>query len=235
VCVFSVVVFPYLATIDDCKGPEDKPKECVPNKEATAPVFTRKENATLAQRIEIRDWYHANGRNQSKTAKHFDPKYPNLKIKQPLVSSWIKEEAKWREEWADSQTSGAKTVKRARQMQHPEVTEMMELWVSKVMSHRILLTGEVLRQKWTKFADLAGVPEDERLNLSDGWLSRFKDRNNLKQMRCHGEAGSAEPEVVEMERQRMQELIQKYGYELRDTPGKMGDFCPTRIVTQIRT
>ena len=47
---------------------------------------------------------------------------------------------------------------------------MMELWVSKAMQNNVLLTGEVLRQKWKQFADLAGVPEDEQLNLSDGWF-----------------------------------------------------------------
>jgi hypothetical protein len=137
-------------------------------------------------------------------------------MKQPLVSSWVKEEAKWREEWADAQTSGAHTIKRARQTQHPDVTEMLELWVSKAMTNGILLTGEVLRQKWRTFADLAGVPDDERLTLSEGWLSRFKGRTNLKQLKRHGEAGSAEPAVVERERLRIQELIERYGYQPKD-------------------
>jgi len=39
-----------------------------------------------------------------------------------------------------------------------KITEMMDLWVSKAMSHGILLTGEVLRQKWNNFADLVGIP-----------------------------------------------------------------------------
>jgi hypothetical protein len=93
---------------------------------------------------------------------------------------------------------------------------MMHLWVSKAMSDGILLTGEVLCQKWTKFADLAGIPEDERLTLSNGWLGRFKERNGLKEMRRHGEAGSSNAETVEKEREQIQELIKKYGYELRD-------------------
>jgi hypothetical protein len=74
-------------------------------------VFTKKENATLAQRIEILDWHHKNGRNQSETACHFDLIYPNLKIKQPLVSSWIKEEAKWCELWEQSNHQSDLTVK----------------------------------------------------------------------------------------------------------------------------
>jgi hypothetical protein len=93
---------------------------------------------------------------------------------------------------------------------------MINLWVSKAMSEGILLTGEVLRQKWTKFADLVGIPEDKRLKLSNGWLGQFKERNGLKEMRWHGEAGSSNAETVEKERKQVQELIKKYGYELRD-------------------
>jgi hypothetical protein len=170
----------------------------------------------LAQRIEILDWHHKNGQNQSKTARHFDSIYPNLKIKQPLVSSWTKEEAKWRELWEQTDHQSDRTAKRARQTEHPEVSEMMYLWVSKAMGDGILLTGEVLRQKWNRFADLVGVPEDERLNLSNGWLGRFKGRNGLKEMKRHGEAASANASTVEQERKRIQELIKKYGYELRD-------------------
>jgi len=71
--------------------------------------------------------------------------------------------------------------------------------VSKAMENNLLLTGEVLHQKWTKFADLAGVPDDERLSLSEGWLARFKVRNGLKQFKCHGDAASADPETMKTE------------------------------------
>ncbi|KAF8219759.1 hypothetical protein L208DRAFT_1153510, partial [Tricholoma matsutake] len=79
--------------------PKEPSEKKMSNKECSAPVFTKKENVTLAQCIEILDWYHKNGKNQSKTAKHFDSIYPNLKMKQPLVSAWVKDEPKWREEW----------------------------------------------------------------------------------------------------------------------------------------
>lgn len=180
------------------------------------PSSTKKQNSTLQQRIEILDWHHKNGKNQSATARHFAPKYPNLKLKQPLVSQWVKEEAKIREQWKEVSHERDRTAKRVRQTQHPEVTEMMYLWVSKAMGDGIVLTGEVLRQKWNAFATLVGIPEDERLKLSNGWLECFKDRNGLKEMRRHGEAGSARAETVERERKRIQELIKKYGYELRN-------------------
>ena len=105
------------------------------------------------------------------------------------------------------------SAKRVRQTQHPEVTEMLDLWVSKAMADKLLLTGDVLRQKWKKFADLAGVPDDERLSLSEGWLSCFKARNGLKDMKRHGEAASAPPDTVEREQLRIQDLIKKEGYK----------------------
>lgn len=184
------------------------------------PVFTKKENATLAQRIEILDWHHKTGKNQSATARHFASIYPNLQIKQPLVSAWLKEEAKWRALWEETSQGGQPAVKRvpSRQTEYPEVDEMMYLWVSKAMGDGILITGEVLRQKWRAFADLVGIPEEDQLKLSNGWLESFKRRNGLKEWKRHGEAGSADKVTVEWERRRIQarELIKTYGYKLRD-------------------
>lgn len=202
-----------------CKGSEHEKQVKEPKKkpiQSSAPVFTKKENATLTQRIEILDWHHANGTNQTKTAHHFAPIYPNLQIKQPLISTWIREETKWREQWLQANCQSEREAKRVRQTEHPEVSEMMDLWVSKAMDDGIMLTGEVLRQKWNAFADMAGVPEDERLNLSNGWLGCFKERNGLKQMKRHGEAALSDAETVEEERERIQDLIKESNYELRD-------------------
>jgi Fe-S cluster assembly scaffold protein SufB len=179
-------------------------------------VFTKKENATLPQQIEVLDWHKKHGKKQTLTAEHFAPEYPNIRIRQPLISSWVKEEAKWREQREQTNHQNDRTAKRARQTEHPQVSEMMYLWVSKAMGDNILLIGDVLRQKWNQFADLVGIPDDERLKLSNGWLGRFKDRNGLRQMKRHGEAALADAETVEKERKQVQELIKKYGYKLRN-------------------
>jgi transposase len=52
-----------------------------------------RKTATIAQKIEVLDWYHTNGKSQSQIAKHFDMKWPELDMKQPKVSDWIKKEA----------------------------------------------------------------------------------------------------------------------------------------------
>ena len=187
------------------------------SKKAKAPVFERKENATLRQRIEILDWHKVHGKNQTRTAKHFNAVYPNLKLKQPIISAWLNEEAKWREQWENSQrVPGALDAKRAHQTEHPQISDMMDLWVLQAREAGIVLTGAVLRSKWAKFAELAGVPLEDRLTLSEGWLHKFKKRHNLRDMKRHGEAASADVKTVEAERARIQKIIQDAGYQPRD-------------------
>ncbi|KAJ2919528.1 hypothetical protein MD484_g941, partial [Candolleomyces efflorescens] len=180
------------------------------------PKFEKKENATIAQRIEILDWHHANRKNQSKTAAHWDPIYPNLLIKQPLISSWIKDEVKWCTKWAESNRTSNRTTKRVRLVEQPKVNKMLELWTMITLTNGLILTGEVLRQKYHQFARMAGIPEDQWLKLSNGWLESFKARNGLKSWQRHGEAGSSKVKTITEEQLRIQKLIKEGGYTLRN-------------------
>jgi len=183
-------------------------------KNENAGCSVAKESATLAQRIEILNWHHAQSKSQKETATYFNTKYPSLQLKQPIISAWLKDEAKWHQQWENNK--GDHSTKCARQTQHPGITEMMDLWVSQAMGDGILLTGEVLHQKWLQFADLAGVPTDERLCLSNGWLARYKARNGLKEFKRHGEASSVSEQTVKKERERMQTIIKEGSYKLGD-------------------
>ena len=191
-------------------GPEERK---VPSREKKKPdpVFTKKENATIAQRIEILDWYHKHSgpkKSQVKTAAHFDKIYLNLRLKQPIISDWVQNEMKWRKEWMDQQSLGkVGNLKRTKQTEHPQVNEMLELWVAKAMRDGVRVTGEVLQQKWHKFADLKNILWDERLTLSEGWLTAFKRRCGLKEFKTHGEAGSVDPAKVKIECKRICKLI----------------------------
>ncbi|KAF7334753.1 DDE-domain-containing protein [Mycena sanguinolenta] len=205
-------------------------------KKEVQPKFTRAEHATLEQRIEILDWHHANGANQTKTANHFAPKYPNLRLAQPKIHAWVKDEARFRQEYAGS---ASKKSKRARQTYHPEVTEMMELWVEQAMRDKVDVSGEVLRQKWTAFAVRCGVPEEDRLALSSGWLDRLKKRLGLREFKRHGEAASADPKVVEEEKKRVQAVIKKGGFKAcdvynMDETGLFYGFPPDRGLSKER-
>jgi hypothetical protein len=82
-----------------------KPSTLKAKTKTNEPAFTKKENATLEQQIEILDWHYANGKNQTKTAKHFTEIYPNLKLKQPRISDWLKNEQRRREEYTTATSS----------------------------------------------------------------------------------------------------------------------------------
>lgn len=147
--------------------------------------------------------------------------YPNLCLKQPTISAWLKDEERYRQQYIEELGKGQTgNVKRVKQTEHPEVNEMLELWIAKAMSDEVQLSGEILRQKWTRFADLAGVPMDERLALSEGWLEALKRRCGLKSFKRHGEAGSTSLEEVEKECERIRkcihDLVAKHGYRLKD-------------------
>jgi hypothetical protein len=110
----------------------------------------------------------------------------------------------------------ASNAKHLKQVEHPEIEDMMELWIAKAMRDRVHLTGEVIREKWTHFADFAGIPQEERLALSDGWLTALKRRYGLKELKRHGEAASANPIDIKNERRRIQVIIFHEGYPLRN-------------------
>ncbi|KAJ6605570.1 hypothetical protein DFH09DRAFT_1067823 [Mycena vulgaris] len=78
------------------------------------------------------------------------------------------------------------------------------------------VSGEIIRQKWIRFADLVGIPEDERLALSEGWLGALTKVCGLKELKRHGEADSADLVDIEADRKRIQELILTEGYALKD-------------------
>ena len=106
------------------------------------------------------------------------------------MASWV---------WGHQQYKVISFDKKFCQTQHPEVMEMLDFWVFKAMGDNILLTGKVLHQKWKQFTDLVGIPDDECLKLSEGWLQKFKLWNGLKEMKQHREAASAASEIVEKE------------------------------------
>lgn len=186
---------------------------------ATLPPCGKKVNATLEQRIEVLDWFHKNKKSQGATAKYFDtlPGFRDLQLKQPIISQWLKDESMWRARWAEAQTMGHRKAKCVCQTEHPEVTEMLDLWIAQAMNDGIIITGDTLKMKYREFEKLAGVPNDERLTLSGGWLDSTKKQNGLSSVKRHGEAASAKEEDVVAERARMMKKISDAtGYQLKD-------------------
>lgn len=98
-------------------------------------------NLNLAERIKVLDWHHKNGKNPSKTAKHFETSFPGTVTKQPLVSSWVKDEAILQEKY---KSGVGLNIKRNNETEHPQVTKALQTWVQQADMAGVPLSGDVI-------------------------------------------------------------------------------------------
>jgi hypothetical protein len=86
---------------------------------------------------------------------------------------------------------------------------------------------------WNRFADLFKVPDEDRLRLSEGWLTSFKSRTGLRSIKRHGKAGSASADTVAAERSRVRAITDLYDlaniYNMDETGLFYGYVCVTLI------
>jgi hypothetical protein len=111
---------------------------------------------------------------------------------------------------------------------------------------RRTVTGPMLIEKRKRFEVALQIPEERRLTRT-GWLDSFKKasvyftffkcaeahslfRNNLRERRRHGEAGSVNLEAVKAERQRMRRILARYEPRIAGMPMKpASSLLPHRI------
>ena len=134
--------------------------------------------------------------------------YPTLQLKQPLILSWLKSKSMW---WAKLELDNSMTpsAEHTCATHHPEVTEMLNAWIMMACKDRFLLTGDLIHKKWWSFADMHGVPQDKWLNLSEGWVFKYKSWMGLKGVKHHGEAASASTEAIKKEKHWIQNIIKQ--------------------------
>ena len=66
--------------------------------------------------------------------------------------------------------------------------------------------------------------QENELVFSNGWLEKFKKRNNIKRYRAHGEAGSAPLESLSEERKRLRKLLGRFTLDRIYNIDEMGHF-----------
>lgn len=79
--------------------------------------------------------------------------------------------------------------KRKREGKDPEVDKAMNEWFSAVTERGVRISGPMLEQKAEFFAEKIGHSD---FKATEGWISRWKDRHNIKFKRFHGEKSSAD-------------------------------------------
>jgi hypothetical protein len=165
-----------------------------------------KQSLTYSQRLEVIEWYYANGESQTKTVKHFSLMYPNMGISQPNISRWLKNEDRIR----NASTTVSGQTKRIAEVKFPKVEELLVTWIRACEKSGQFVTGDQIREKWNEFARLEKIKSKDWLTLTNGWLDSFKARHNLREIKRHGEASSASPDSVKAERQRVLEITAEF-------------------------
>ena len=82
----------------------------------------------------------------------------------------------------------------------------MNLWVENVTAGGVILTDLLIKEKAKIFAQAFNIQENE-LVFSNGWLYKFKQRNNIRKYYIHGESGSAPLASLPEERTKLQQLL----------------------------
>jgi len=103
----------------------------------------------------------------------------------------------------------ALSSKRPRTVTRPDVDRALFLWVRHMEEKGEHVNGPMLKEKRRKFEELFGVPEEEQLS-GDGWLTPFCKAYKMQEHRRHGEAGSVDPDAVDIERKRCAEILSKF-------------------------
>ncbi|CAG8444282.1 2386_t:CDS:2, partial [Acaulospora morrowiae] len=98
-------------------------------------------------------------------------------------------------------------VKRHRSVKSPNLDSALFEWIL-IFQEKVVLSDQIIIQKAKEIhAKLA--PETD-ISFSYGWLTRFKERHNIRLRRKHGEAGSVDQSTARISLPGIQRIIQMY-------------------------
>ena len=110
----------------------------------------------------------------------------------------------------DFQTNAPTSRKRNRGAHYQDVDDAVYEWYVLARERFVPVTGPMLQEEALMIANGLG---NNSFKASNGWLQRFKDRHNIKQLVVSGEAGDVSEETIEAWMERLQVLVQGYAHE----------------------
>lgn len=101
--------------------------------------------------------------------------------------------------------------KRLRNGQFPKVEEAIKTFVTQARSANLPVTGNLIKKKAEQFGNALGTPE---FKASNGWFSRFINRNEMKYRCLTGDAAEANQVVAaDWLKTTLTPLISRYDYD----------------------
>ena len=141
-------------------------------------MTSKRERATLAQKIQVLDYFHSSGSSQLKTVNKFRNE---ISISKSSLSEWLKRENDLRQSFAQDEFKLSKNSRRKVKFKYEKINRAMDMLVQSRLEKNEPITQPILRQHWSVYAHQYGVDDPKRLIcFSHGWLNQFKKRHGLK-------------------------------------------------------
>ncbi|GBN22456.1 hypothetical protein AVEN_212686-1, partial [Araneus ventricosus] len=153
----------------------------------------------LEQRIEILRQYE-NGKSARKLAELFY-------CRRTQINKIIKEKDLILKECEDFKFRG---VKQMRHEKYVDINEAVLEWFKTVRAKKIPVSGSMIQHKAKELADALLI---ENFPASNGWLDRFRIRNNITFQSLCGEAADVDPSLCEDWQERLPLLLAGYDDE----------------------
>lgn len=137
----------------------------------------------------------------------------------------IKQENELREAWRECEGQGrqGKSQKRKREGKDPDVDEALNEWFDIVTRRSIRVSGPMLKCKAEELAKKLGHDD---FKATDGWLSRWKSRHDIKFKKVHGEKESADSAgAEEWQSTKLPQLLEKFHADDIYNADETGLYC----------
>lgn len=140
-----------------------------------------------------------------------------LKVPKTTIARIRANERELREQINSAGASGrgVQGRKRKREGKDAEVDEALSKWFGIVTTRGVRVSGPMLKYKAEEFAKKLGEGH-ENFKATEGWLSRWKKRHDIKFKKAHGEKASAD-------------VLSADKWKLERLPEIMNEFSPENI------
>ena len=126
----------------------------------------------------------------------------------------MKNEAKFREDYANFQGKGFKHIKRENHQKFKPINDIHYSWFKKCESSGIYVNGPLLKEEAMNIKQSLNLPELDGFKASEGWLDQWKLSHGIKEKQISGESLDVSQTTVESWMERIKEL--RKGYDQRD-------------------
>jgi hypothetical protein len=125
-------------------------------------------------------------------------------IGKTTVTDILNQKERWLE--IDPESFDANKKKR-RSLLYENIDQAMAIWVERAIDACLDINGDILKEKAKNFSVLLGI---EDFKASEGWLTKFKQRHNIKQYLKQGESGSAPISELPLYREDLKNITVQY-------------------------